>query len=1091
MVSLLVILAVVVGGAAVSRHFPTEDLLQDQFALGQKYYAANDHGNAVRVFEQIERTPNYALLNVDGIIVTIGEVTLPLRQAATYQLGNSYRNVGRTQLERSEAAAAEGQMETSRLRTGEARGAFESAKEHYRRLIEDPAVDEDLRAMAQYQVIRAAFQMGDFSDVVDEVSFLRQRFPDSEHLEAAVYDQGWAEYHTGRHEDAIVTFAELLRISDDALKLDRALFQTAESQYALGRHGEARATYGRLVSKYDFGAMSEKQLKEMKTARLRGLVQETTRELVAKAQIRIGDAFGEEGRLDDAATAYSLVPERYPQETLLVQRSFENMATLMRQQRGVDAAISVLRRAIEQVEDPIFQGKAQFRIATMLYRQARYREALDDLLVYVRAYGDQAVTIGITLDRVEFLMGEAQRLRADLVADVDAAAAADSYGASIGHYRTVLADHPHSPRIPEARYGLALSHQAAGRPDSALANFLLTWQEHPAAAVAPFALNWEGRLRARQGHFDAAQQAYERLIERYPEAGPPVDLAWRDLGLVRKQAGDLEGAIAAFRRVSPSSDSWPKVQAEAGDILLAQGRVDRIDAEFDIPGAVEQVRRAGDRETAAELRYIKGRIARERDDSVAEIAELSAAIEGTDNPQLRTFCLFFRGLAAFRHGSAQDAQGDSAASADRFALCVADLEEVIEAGGSAEMRSVAYRTRGVALTKLGRASEAVENYRLLMEAVDSPEERSDFELMLMEFYYDLGQLDETAATARNIIGADFRDDDSAGFYKKERAFLVLTSVLLETEQYDETVRVARQALRRYPRCEEAPTLRLAEARALFAAESFAAAAAAFEEYLASHPDHADAASAYYQLGYAHELLGGYDEAADAFGALAERFPDDPLASESLYRGGENLYNASRFADALPVYRQVIDRYPGSESAEKAMYSAAWTLMDLERETESIQAMEQLAQTFPDGLYARLALFSIGDYSYNQKRFEQAREAYAKVARRYPGTPEADKAEGLIAELTEDMASRAYETAFAELDLGRYLAAVEGFDRVYEEYPETYSGLAALANKGVALEKLGDGGQARATYERVLRLSAADPEGTRPIAEFARLRLDNL
>lgn len=1090
MVSLLVILAVVAGGAAVSRHYPTEDLLQDQFALGQKYYAANDHGNAVRVFEQIERTPNYTLLNVDGIVVTIGEVTLPLRQAATYQLGNSYRNVGRTQLERSEAAAAEGQMETSRLRTREAREAFESAKEHYRRLIDDPAVDEDLRAMAQYQVIRAAFQMGDFAHVVDEVSFLRQRFPDSEHFEAAVYDQGWAEYHTGRYEDAIVTFAELLRISDDALKLDRALFQTAESQYALGRHGEARATYGRLVSKYDFGAMSEKQLKEMKTARLRGLVQETTRELVAKAQIRIGDAFGEEGQLDAAATAYSRVPERYPQESLLVQRSFENMASLMHQQRGVDAAISVLRRAIEQVEDPTFQGKAQFRIATMLYREARYREALDDLEVYVRAYGDQAVTIGITLDRVEFLMGEAQRLQADMLAAGDAAAT-DSYEASVRHYRAVLADHPHSPRIAEARYGLALSHQAAGRTDSALANLLLTWQEHPTADVAPFALNWEGRLRARQGDFDAAQQAYERLIERYPDAGLSVDLAWRDLGLVRKQAGDLDGAIAAFRRVGPSSDSWPKVQAEAGDILLAQGRVDKIDSEFDIPGALEQVRRAGDRETTAELHYIKGRIARERDDSVSEIAALSAAIEGTDNPQLRTFCLFFRGLAAFRHGSARYAEGDSAASADRFALCVADLEEVIEAGGSAEMRSVAYRTRGVALTRLGRASEAVENYRLLMEAVESPEERSDFELMLMEFHYDLGQLDETATTARNIIAADFQDDDSAGFYKKGRAFLVLTSVLLETEQYDETVRVARQALRRYPKSEEAPTLRLAEARALFAAESFAAAAPAFEGYLASHPDHTDVASAYYQLGYAHELLGGYDEAADAFGALAERFPADPLASESLYRSGENLYNASRFADALPVYQQVIERYPGRESAEKAMYSAAWTLMDLDRETESIQAMEQLAQAFPDGLYARLALFSIGDYSYNQKRFDQAREAYAKVTRRFPGTPEADKAEGLIAELTEDLASRAYETAFAELDLGRYLAAVEGFDRVYEEYPETYSGLAALANKGVALEKLGDGGQARATYERVLQLSAADPEGTRPIVEFARLRLDNL
>ena len=124
MLNLFLILVVIAGGSAVSRHFPTEDLLQDQFALGQNYYAANDHGNAVIVFEQIESTPNYALLNVDGIMVTIGEVTLPLRQAATYQLGNSYRNVGRSQLERSEAAAAEGDTVTSQVRRREAREAF-------------------------------------------------------------------------------------------------------------------------------------------------------------------------------------------------------------------------------------------------------------------------------------------------------------------------------------------------------------------------------------------------------------------------------------------------------------------------------------------------------------------------------------------------------------------------------------------------------------------------------------------------------------------------------------------------------------------------------------------------------------------------------------------------------------------------------------------------------------------------------------------------------------------------------------------------------------------------------------------------------
>ena len=81
----LIILATIGIGAGASRFFPTEELLQDRFALGQNYYAANDHENSVRVFQQIEKTPNYTLLDVDRIEVAIGELKLPLRVAATYQ----------------------------------------------------------------------------------------------------------------------------------------------------------------------------------------------------------------------------------------------------------------------------------------------------------------------------------------------------------------------------------------------------------------------------------------------------------------------------------------------------------------------------------------------------------------------------------------------------------------------------------------------------------------------------------------------------------------------------------------------------------------------------------------------------------------------------------------------------------------------------------------------------------------------------------------------------------------------------------------------------------------------------------------------
>ena len=78
MLSLLFIIATIGAGALVSRSFPTEELLQDRFALGQNYYAAHDHENSVLIFSEIEETPNLALLDVDGIDVTIGDLVLPI-----------------------------------------------------------------------------------------------------------------------------------------------------------------------------------------------------------------------------------------------------------------------------------------------------------------------------------------------------------------------------------------------------------------------------------------------------------------------------------------------------------------------------------------------------------------------------------------------------------------------------------------------------------------------------------------------------------------------------------------------------------------------------------------------------------------------------------------------------------------------------------------------------------------------------------------------------------------------------------------------------------------------------------------------------
>lgn len=1084
MLHLLIVIATVSSGVLLSRSVPTEELLQDRFALGQRYYAANDHENSVEVFSEIQSTPNFRLLDVDGIDVAIDDLVLPLRVAATYQLGNSYRNVGRTLLERSRSLAEEGDDSEADLRQKESLAAFDQARDYYRSLVDDDErAPMNVRVMSQYQIVRASYQTEDYPGVVTESQVLLDRFPGSAYEEAALYDRGWAYYYMKQYRDAIASFEELLAVSNDALKRDRSLFQMGESYGELDEPEQARASYQRLVDQYDFSQLSDKELREMKAQRLRGLVQETTRELVAKAQIRIGDSYAGQGRIDDAIAAYSRVPEAYPEETLIVQKSYDNMATMVLEQQGVDAGVRVLRQAIERVEDLHFRGRAQLRIAGVLFRDGRFRDAIDEYQVYRRAYGDQSRAIGIGLDEVLFSEGEAYRELArdsdDEQRDLRAAEQA---------YTTILDEHPYSRRRPEARYGLAHVFIAAGRLDDAAEALAATVDEDPQAAVAPHALSWWARVRFQQADHEQAVELYQRLLAEYP-ASELVPQAWKDLGLVHKAAGRLDAAVEALTQVDASFASWPKVQAEAADMLLAAGKAGQINDVLQLDEALQHAQASGDSESVAELHYVRGRIAREQGNRAAEIEHFSQVLATSQNPDLATFSRFFRGIALYQAASALDAGGDSLAAEEQYGASIADLQAVLDSGGAAEIRLVAFRTRGVALTRLGRSEEAVRTYEELISSASSALEGAEFQLMLMELHYDLGRLDETKATAQALIGGDFAEDEQAEFSIRDRAYFVLVSVLLEEERYADAYRTAQAALRRFPASANRATLMLVSARALFFNEEYDKAAAAFDKFVAAYPGSPEAPQALYQKGYSHEIVGDYEAAAAAFRDVAARFPSDALVSEALYRAGENLYNASRFEPALVEYLRTVNEHPDSESAPKALYSASWTYMDLDREEDSLDAMRRLVTEYPESGFARYAQFSIGDYHYSKKNFLDARTAYQKVVSLFPGTDEAGKAQALLNDVQEDLASRAYEGAFEFFQKGDYTTAADRFETIYEDYPSSYSALAALANKGVALEHLGDSAEARRTYERVI--AATDGSDADDISNFARLRLDNL
>jgi tetratricopeptide (TPR) repeat protein len=140
--------------------------------------------------------------------------------------------------------------------------------------------------------------------------------------------------------------------------------------------------------------MTEEELIEMTTLKIKGLVEETARELVAKAQLKKGDIYASRDMIEEALAAYEVVPERYSSETVLVENSHYKVAELIHKTRGLDAAISSYKSAITNVESRRFQAKTQLTAARLLFDAGRYDQAAAEYRVYLSAYPDQAARLG-------------------------------------------------------------------------------------------------------------------------------------------------------------------------------------------------------------------------------------------------------------------------------------------------------------------------------------------------------------------------------------------------------------------------------------------------------------------------------------------------------------------------------------------------------------------------------------------------------------------------------------------------------------------------------------------------------------------------
>ena len=117
--------AVVLLALGVSVFLPVPQNLKTYFDNGQSFYAIGEYELAIKEYSKIVKFHHKAV-DVEQVAVEISDrLTLPIREAAWYQLGNSYKKSGE----------------------------YDKAIESFRNVLKGAGVPEHFKATVQYQKI--------------------------------------------------------------------------------------------------------------------------------------------------------------------------------------------------------------------------------------------------------------------------------------------------------------------------------------------------------------------------------------------------------------------------------------------------------------------------------------------------------------------------------------------------------------------------------------------------------------------------------------------------------------------------------------------------------------------------------------------------------------------------------------------------------------------------------------------------------------------------------------------------------------------------------------------------------------------------
>lgn len=395
------------------------------------------------------------------------------------------------------------------------------------------AEDADL-----YRKSEMAFRAKDYVAAVAGYSEIIDKFPSSRYYPYARYSLGWAQFETGRFEDAEKTFDGFLTEFHEHPLAAESLFKLGQSLYEQKKYAAAVEKLTLFIREYSLNAKIPNAAYLIGQSLAKSGDPEKAAEAFRKCltlapaaafadHARLGLALSlfETGRYDESMKAFEAAPK---DAALAAEFAFGRARALAALGRHAEAEAAFVRVGQDFAGSPI-EPDSLFWRGESVYHQARYPEAAAVFTDYLSRYpsGELADDARYDLGRTRLAMKDPEAAfgEFEIVAEAgrnDALRAAswcelgDLYldrgdpEKALETYDRVLKEFPSSGFADDAQYRMATALGKLGRADASNLAFKTLLLNFPDSRFAP----------AARAALDAASQAPDNAVKSVKTVKP-------------------------------------------------------------------------------------------------------------------------------------------------------------------------------------------------------------------------------------------------------------------------------------------------------------------------------------------------------------------------------------------------------------------------------------------------------------------------------------------------------------------------------------------------------------------------------------------